>query len=284
MFRTHALPTLTAASLAVALTGATAATAAPADDRTPAPLSGDGATMGWSVPDEHTTGQVGTMQAQDTSWLAELTHGPYGVDTSGHTTIEDWQWFTDHSAKFAWIKATEGNYMTADSFSEQWSGATEQGMLRGSYHFANPEFSSGPEQAEFFVENRGGWSGDGRTLPGALDLEYNPYGEMCYGKTKAEMNSWARGFITRYEQLTGVKPIIYTNADWWNTCVGDYDYSDVKLWLARYADSPGKAPHSWSHHGAAHTIWQTHPVDAHGYDVNRVRGSFGDLKQLARKG
>lgn len=56
-------------------------------------------------------------------------------------------------------------------FSPQYTGATKAGLIRGSYHFALPDQSTGATQANYFASNGGGWSGDGVTLPGALDLE-----------------------------------------------------------------------------------------------------------------
>lgn len=47
-------------------------------------------------------------------------------------------------------------------------------------------------QANYFVDHGGGWSADGRTLPGTLDIEYNPYGATRYGLTKAGMSAWIR--------------------------------------------------------------------------------------------
>ncbi len=49
-------------------------------------------------------------------------------------------------------------------------------MIRGAYHFATPDTTSGAAQANYFVDHGGGWSRDGKTLPGALDIEWNPYG------------------------------------------------------------------------------------------------------------
>jgi hypothetical protein len=51
------------------------------------------------------------------------------------------------------------------------SGATNAGLIRGGYHFARPDVSSGATQANYFLAHGGGWSADGRTLPGALDIE-----------------------------------------------------------------------------------------------------------------
>lgn len=262
---------------------------APSDHASEQGIDGPGeATMGWSLqegtgpaagaPGQH-LGPLGAGTAIDPA--VEAAHGPYGIDTSSHTTVQDWQWFSAVGAEFAWVKATEGDYYTSPVFSAQYTGATEQQMVRGAYHFANPAESSGAQQAEFFVANGGGWSADGRTLPGALDMEYNPYGPVCYGLDHAQMDAWVRDFVGRYQQLTGVKPVIYTNADWWNTCVGRADYSDVHLWLARYDATPGTAPWSWSDHGASHTVWQTRPVSDKGYDVNRFHGDRAALQELA---
>ena len=56
-------------------------------------------------------------------------------------------------------------------FSSQYTGATKAGLIRGGYHFARPDVASGAAQANYFASNGGGWTGDGRTLPGALDIE-----------------------------------------------------------------------------------------------------------------
>ncbi len=56
-------------------------------------------------------------------------------------------------------------------FSPQYEGATSAGLIRGAYHFAHPDESTGTAQASYFLANGGGWSDDGITLPGALDIE-----------------------------------------------------------------------------------------------------------------
>ena len=85
--------------------------------------------------------------------------------------------------KWAYVKATEGTYYTNPYFAQQYNGSYDVGMIRGAYHFATPDTTSGAAQANYFVDHGGGWSADGRTLPGVLDIEWNPYGDACYGKT-----------------------------------------------------------------------------------------------------
>ncbi|BCJ47744.1 hypothetical protein GCM10010168_21030 [Actinoplanes ianthinogenes] len=94
-------------------------------------------------------------------------------------------------------------------------------MIRGAYHFALPNGAGGSAQADYFVGHGGGWSRDGRTLPGALDIEYNPYGATCYGLSQASMRSWISAFLNRYHALTGRWAVIYTTTDWWTTCTGN---------------------------------------------------------------
>ena len=105
----------------------------------------------------------------------------YGQDVSGHQGNVNWSAQWSAGSRFAYVKATEGTYYTNPYFAQQYNGSYNVGMIRGSYHFARPDTTSGATQANYFVDHGGGWSRDGRTLPGALDIEYNPYGATCYG-------------------------------------------------------------------------------------------------------
>ena len=40
-------------------------------------------------------------------------------------------------------------------FSENYNGATKNGIIRGAYHFAHPGASSGAAQAEYFLAHGG---------------------------------------------------------------------------------------------------------------------------------
>ena len=110
-------------------------------------------------------------------------------------------------------------------FSQHYTGATKAGLLRGAYHFARPNSSSGAEQARFFLAHGGGWSKDGMTLPGALDLEgayaHNdsvnrsrtthihtdpPRGQANYGLSTSQMVAWIKDFSDTYHAATGVYP------------------------------------------------------------------------------
>jgi GH25 family lysozyme M1 (1,4-beta-N-acetylmuramidase) len=52
--------------------------------------------------------------------------------------------------------------------------------------------------------------------------------------------------------LTGRYPLIYTNANWWNTCVGSDAGADNPLWVAHWGASSPTLPTGWS----TYTFWQ----------------------------
>jgi len=63
-------------------------------------------------------------------------------------------------------------------------------------------------------------------------------------------------FLQTIENNTGQKPVIYTNYDYWNTYMGDLDWSlDYLLWIANYTHRFGPlVPDPW--HPDQWTYWQ----------------------------
>lgn len=224
------------------------------------------------------TGTVGPQAPEPRKTTRSRTpDGVAGIDVSGWQKNVDWDHWWDRGKRFAYVKASEGTGYENPYFDQQYNGSYDVGMIRGAYHFALPDRSSGRAQAYYFVEAGGDWSDDGRTLPGALDMEYNPYGSPCYGKSKAAMAAWIHDFHDTYYELTERHPVIYTSERWWRMCVGtEHDFSDtVPLWIARYAPSVGPKPYDWDYH----TFWQysSDPIDQ-----NVFNGTLSQLKRLAK--
>ncbi|MER7399582.1 lysozyme [Streptomyces sp. NPDC000151] len=205
--------------------------------------------------------------------------GVAGMDVSSHQGNVDWPAAWRAGARFAIVKATEGAGYRSPKFGQQYGGAYNVGMIRGAYHFALPNTSSGATQANYFVDNGGGWKADGRTLPPALDIEYNPYGAACYGLSRAAMTAWIRDFSATVHARTGRYPMIYTATNWWRLCTGDNASFGIKhpLWIARYAASPQPLPSGWP----AHTIWQYADRGRFPGDQNVFNGSVAQLRALA---
>ena len=203
----------------------------------------------------------------------------YGMDVSAYQGNVDWQTAWNNGARFAYIKATEGTYYTNANFAQQYNGSYNVGMIRGSYHFATPNTTSGGTQANYFVDHGGGWSADGKTLPGALDIEWNPYGADCYGLSQAGMVQWILDFSNTYHSRTGAWPVIYTAQLWWQECTGNQgDFTSTNpLWVAKYASSAGTLPFAWGFY----TFWQYADSGTFPGDQDLFNGAYDRLQAIA---
>ena len=119
-------------------------------------------------------------------------------------------------------KATEGTGFV-DRYCDGWiQKALQLGKKVGVYHFATGK-SSGVAEADFFYKNIKGYVGKAILV---LDWE---------SKAVSRGVSYAKAFLDRIYQLTGVKPLIYMS----NSVVHAYDWSsvvnaDYGLWNAGY--------------------------------------------------
>ncbi|KIM62456.1 glycoside hydrolase family 25 protein [Scleroderma citrinum Foug A] len=213
---------------------------------------------------------------------------PQGIDVSSYQTDVNWNDVKKNGISFAYIKATEGtcqyfffehrntNVMDTPAykspeFNSQYTGATNAGIIRGAYHFARPDISNGAEQAKYFAANGGGWSGDGITLPGALDIECEC--DSCYDLSASEMVSWIQDFSDTYH-------MIYTTTDWWKSCIGNSAVfsNNNPLWIAHYASSIGSLPAGWSYT----SFWQYADHGPNPGDADLWNGDMNGLQHFAR--
>jgi GH25 family lysozyme M1 (1,4-beta-N-acetylmuramidase) len=279
----RAWPVLASAVTVAALGAATPASAVPAPagpsphlsqhfiptrEAARAGVAPGNAPMGWR--------QGSTVSAQSTTVSAAAASGVNGMDVASWQRTVDWKSWKAKGKSFAYVKATEGTSYTNPYFSSQYTGSANVGMTRGAYHFGIPNGKSGSAQASYFVAHGGGWSRDGRTLPGVLDVEYNPYGSTCYGLSQASMVSWIKSFTTRYKALTSRDAVIYTTTDWWTRCTGNSKSFNRTnpLWIARYASSVGTLPGGWTFY----TFWQ---YTSSPLDQDRFSGARSRLTVLA---
>ncbi|WP_077490083.1 GH25 family lysozyme [Sinomonas mesophila] len=230
--------------------------------------------------------------------------GIAGLDVSAWQAIEspagsnqyadavDWRAQWNMGARFAYVKASEGNYYTNQAFGQQYDNSRRVGMIRGAYHFAIPNWSSAADQAHYFVANGGGWSPDGVTLPPVLDIEYNPYagrtisgvymGDTCYGMAGSRMTAWIAEFSNTVLNLTGRNPVIYTTTDWWTRCTGNSGaFGANPLWIAAYNESgPGTLPAGWD----TFSMWQYSSTGPFAGDSNTWNGDYSSLQRFATYG
>lgn len=213
---------------------------------------------------------------------------PKGFDVSNYQKNINWKTAKSNGAEFVFIKvcgyvllsasanilqATEGTTYKSPAFNLQYTGATNNGLIRGAYHYAQPSMSSGAAQAKYFIAHGGGWSSDERTLPGMVDLE-----DGCSGLSQAAMVQWIRDFVRTYHSATTRYPLIYTTTSWWKSCTGnDAGFGKSPLVIARWGNSLGELPASWK----AHTFWQFADKGVFPGDQELFNGNSVGLKRLA---
>lgn len=178
------------------------------------------------------------------------TDGVQGIDVSHYQGTINWTSVRNSGKQFAWIKATEGTSYKDPMFNTNYLNAYHAGVIRGAYHFARPDASSGATQANFFASNGGAWSKDNLTLPGVLDIEGN-----CYGLSQTSMRNWILDFYNTYKTRTTRDIVIYTSPSWWSTCTGGWSGMATRspLWVAHWTTAASPTiPTGFP----AWTVWQ----------------------------
>ncbi|MDR0360941.1 MAG: lysozyme [bacterium] len=216
---------------------------------------------------------------------ADPTSGPQGIDVSRYQGSVDWHKVRGSGIQFTYVKATEGQQYVDASFEANAQNAARAGVLRGAYHFARPDRGSGKDQANHLVNHGGGWKNDGKTLPAAVDMEWNPAGPTCYGMSEKQIVSWLWDFVNQYHARAGRWPVIYTPAVWWDQCTGGYsgfEHRGTPLWQSTLGNTPHQLARGWTRP----TFWQydqrtTVPGIPRLVDVNVFNGSTEKLHELA---
>lgn len=183
----------------------------------------------------------------------------HGIDVSRYQDLIDWDEVKKMKAQnvelqFSFIKATEGLYNVDPRFKRNWRKAKEVGLARGAYHFFIPG-KSGRQQAEMFISYVELESGD---LPPVLDIE------QTYGYPADKMRESIKAWLDVVEEYYKVKPIIYTNIDFYNKYL-DGSFDQYPLWIAHYLQ-PGKPRINrdwwfWQHNESGHVNGILHKVD-----------------------
>lgn len=198
--------------------------------------------------------------------------GPPGIDVSHHNGKVDWPTVAK-GQKFTYVKATQRTDYVDPTFGANYDGSAGAGMIRGAYHFAEPDTSDGAAQANWFVDHGGGWKKGTKTLPGALDLESGEAAgkDKCYGMSPQDMVGWIHQFADQYKKRTGRDAVIYTGYGWWDQCTGgNGEFKANPLW---HADTSGKLPQGFD----KGTIWQ---YDTEGKDVPGVPSATVDKNEF----
>ena len=141
-------------------------------------------------------------------------------------------------------------------------------MVRGAYHFFIAS-KDGKLQAENFIRRVELETGD---LPPVLDVE------QTNGVSKTQLQREVKEWLAVAEAYYKIKPILYTNVDFYNRYLGK-DFDEYPLWIAHYYErKQPRISRSWS-------FWQYSDVgNVNGIrakvDFNVFRGDSADFRSL----
>ncbi len=197
----------------------------------------------------------------------------HGIDVSKYQNIINWKEVKNMQADdikigFAFIKATEGEGNVDNQFRRNWLQAEQQNICKGAYHFFIAG-KSGRRQAANFIEIVNLKKGD---LPPVIDIE------KTFGVSPIEIKKEVANWLTVVENYYHVKPVIYTNIDFYNTYLKN-DFDDYPVWIAHYLQPVNpRIDHKWifwQHSESGRVNGIKAPVD-----FNVFYGDSSDFKDL----
>ena len=152
----------------------------------------------------------------------------HGIDVSHYQHVINWSDVKQMQVKnikvgFVFIKATEGIGKMDASFRRNWLQAKEKKIPKGAYHYF-VSGKNGKAQAQNFIDIVELEKGD---LPPVLDIEQANGNEVNDVRTEAAI------WLNKIEQHYKIKPIIYTNIDFYNNYLNE-NFEQYPFWIAHY--------------------------------------------------
>ena len=194
----------------------------------------------------------------------------HGIDVSHYQGSINWRSVKAAGTMFAFTKATEGDTDVDPDFLVNWNGIKDAGIVRGAYHFFDPN-DDALTQAEHFIATVKLEPGD---LPPVLDIE------ISEGVSVEGIENDIRVWLEKVAHAYGVKPVIYSDVSFIRKYLAS-GFNTYPLWIAEYSKSTPDAPGDWK----AWTFWQysdTGKVNGVGGAVDQdiYHGTEADWKQL----
>lgn len=194
-----------------------------------------------------------------------------GIDVSHFQGNVHWPSVRQAGKVFAFAKATDGITYTDPQFAANWTGIKAAGLVRGAYHFFEPN-DDAASQVQNFLNAVQLEPGD---LPPVLDVERNA------GVTSAQLWEGVAAWLQEVEAKTGRQPMIYVSPGFWNGNSPDLSLTRYPLWLADYAAQP-VLPQGW-------TTWRFWQYSQTGsvegvpgqFDLDEFNGTVDQLLALA---
>jgi lysozyme len=200
----------------------------------------------------------------------------YGIDIS-HYQGDEIDLITrsknNDSIQFIICKATEGITYTDPDFKNNWNMISENGFIKGAYHFYISRDNPEDQAANFLNAIKDLKKTD---ITPIVDFEE---GSIDTSQSISDIQNNLLRFLSIIETKTNRKPMIYTDDTTGNTYLTLPEFSNYPLWIANYTtlDAPN-LPTVWEE--KVWDFWQK----SDDYDINNIENDFdifnGNLKDL----
>ena len=200
----------------------------------------------------------------------------YGIDIS-HYQGDEVDFMTrsrnNDSIQFIICKATQGITYTDPDFKNNWDMISENGFIKGAYHFYMSDDNPEDQATNFLNAIKDLKPTD---ITPIVDFEE---GGIDASQSVSDIQNNLLHFLSIIETETNRKPMIYTDDNTGNTYLTLPEFANYPLWIANYttSDSPD-LPTVWTDKGW--DFWQK----SDDYNINTVENDFdvfnGNLKDL----
>jgi len=190
-----------------------------------------------------------------------------GIDVARYQGEIDWPAVKTDGIVFAYMKATEGGDYTDPSFSLNWAGAQNAGVIVGGYHFFTL-CAGGARQAGHFINVLGDQAG---ALPPAIDLEH--MGPCREGPDVSDPLAEIRIMVDMLEREYGRRPVLYVTRQFHDRYLTKM--TGETFWIRSIYRKPGFRKKEWQfwqydHRGRVKGIDGPVDLNAYRYDMARL--------------
>lgn len=198
-----------------------------------------------------------------------------GIDVSEKNTVSSWADVAKNHVRFAYFKCTEGTTEAVPSYAQNRSGAKQNGLLTGAYHWLNPG-QDAAQQVDHFLQQAAIASED---LPPVVCLE-------LYSTTSSILEGKLQTFLENVEKRCGKRALIYTSNTYWRKYLATVEWTcEYPLWI----DEPGMDWPAQLFPWAGWALWQFSyqskiPGISGNVGMNWFNGNLSELKYLAKEG
>lgn len=216
---------LSAASSAVSSAASSAASSQPS--------SSGASSSGASSRSDIVSSAASSKPASSSSSEAPDTTEYRGIDVSVYQDDIDFSSVKEAGIDVVYIRAGAGTDITDAQFLSNYQKAKAAGLKLGFYYYVT---ASSVSQAETQAARFAALIKD-KTYTVRPAMDYESYGNL----TNSEINAIALAFLTKLQQLTGIRPVLYSDAYRVRTLWSDA-LTVYPLWIADYSTGENTPP------------------------------------------